>query len=49
MDNLKFRLTYLADIFATLTLLRTDSRRLGRVCNERVYIITKREIENMLL
>ena len=48
MNYLKDRLTYVADIF-TITLLRTDSRRRGRVCNGRQYIITKREIENRLL
>ena len=49
MDNLKDRLTYVADIFTTFTLLRADSRRRGRECYERQYIITEREIENMLL
>jgi hypothetical protein len=49
MNYLKDRLTYVADIFTTITLLRTDSRRRGRVCNGRQYIITKREIENRLL
>jgi len=39
----------MANIFTTFTLLRTDSRKRGRVCNERQNKITEREIENMLL
>jgi hypothetical protein len=49
MDNLKDRLAYLADISITFTFLRTDSRRRGIVCDERQYIVTERERENILL
>jgi hypothetical protein len=49
MDNLKDRLAYLADISTKFTFLRTDSRRRSRVCDERQYIITEKERENILL